>query len=1046
MKAFLKKIVAIIIVVTAFGAGARSEGADPPEAEDTLPPLEKKASLAPGTYTVKANLVLENEKHNFVAESLGLDWPKKNPSDFNPTRQGWVARNDSTYFWNPGEDKSLIDIPLTFDQGSPRITDFNELHIDYQDLFPKNPAHVSLDISLTGVKSDDRLNAASDAKGEKKLLKVGEKKLLKVDRKKLLKTIDALGISPTPWIIKNYLYVVKRLAGLPFDALWHYNQQGNDTFFQRRLHRDLDPVEALDLVFQPDAMPLKIHVQKRIIETGNRLFACNLRIGFGSRLKKTEIIPCSSLPLRVIKDQDKQVLQVEVGALVRDYHKQGKERVFLEEIIVHLPRRKAWEVAAHPLLEKIVFQEWDKLQKEEWLKSRAQKETIPEIILFSRIEELSGEKKRLVLNLQGLVDQIGKNTRVGNIALSIEPDDSERRSGVHLQRAEMVKLMGEERPLFLGMGERLSRRWGGPFLAHKNEDKKAEWVKVDSYLSLLGRGKEKSNNLISIDEGEIKTEDSFSSSRSTKGGLEIEGQGKWVEIDWSVHTRVGLEERFYFQIPEGAESILGMRVEPRYGGRSFPAVATFPNLPVEINAVEIDGIKIRLELDGKPFHLVLKEMALFQPVALTPAEALDILQPTDASLASTSIHGSGDVDLRSVHDDLIQYPIMRWNGREFFHPDNIPAVDLFANNHWANLGSFSIEHNSKIDPSYPSHPYLHVRRIIFEKSETPGILSRINTEFERNMGANVPSGLSQWTKLLFAAFFILVIQWLWKHEWWSKPEANEILAGWLSKAQTVLLSLYRQVLPLTTVINRLLGLAIAGLGLWAMQVFDNLGFRNPVLWVVVSFLLCVLWHELRGRSRESSPVVAFVCGRNGEIPYALHLTALFVIVWIIWQSGHRGVGQDISEVWLSLALLGYLYLPWLEPLLAWLWERHHRLWFAMTGGLYAVGLLMTVTRSENYYFTFGSIALALAWHSFMMFIRPRFEAEWPVLADKIYGGRGTLYVFGFALVFVGAVLAFLVNLDKVAEQFGVIGYYMLLIGLILEAGVFKKQNPEVTGI
>lgn len=997
---------------------------------------ERAITLGTGTYTVKANLVLAREKYAVASKFFGLAWPEKKTTGFDPALQGWVARDDATYFWAPGEIQNVIDIPLSFNPDLLSITDFDELHIDYQDLFPGNPAHLSLGIALSGVKEPAHDEISENGKGRESHLMVGGEMLVKIGQKKLLKAIDVLDISSTSWLMKDYLYVVKRMIGFPFDAFWHYNQQGVDTFFQRRLHKDLDFVETLDLVFQPDVMPLKINAHERIIEVGNRLFACNLRIGFGNRLKPEEIVPCSSLPLRVIKNLDRQILQVEVGALVRNYRERGKDIVFLNEIIIHLPRRKAPQVAEHPPLEKIVFQEWDRFQKEEWLKSKRQKETIPVITLFSKTEDLSGKSKRLILNLRGLARQVGKNPMVGRISLSIQPDDPEKRSGVHLNRAGIVKLMDDERPLFLGVGERLSRRWGGPFFESGDKDK-IEWVKVDAHLSLKNRGWEKARGSISVGNGEVEAGTS-SVWRSTSDGLEVEGQGKWMEIDWPVHVRAGEGTRFYLDVSEGVESVIGMRVEPRHGAQTLSAREAFPSVPVETGAGEIDKIKVRLELDGKPFHIVFKEMSLFRPVVLTPAEALDIPQPDETSLPPTSTDASTGAGMRSVHDNLSRYPVIQWNGLRFFYPNNVSAVDLLTNSHWGGLGFLSIESDSEISPSYLPHPYFHVRKVVFEKAGSAGgagISSIINMGSRQNMEPDPFFGLSRWTKFLFIIFAIMALRWAWRRAYQPRFGSIKTMGDWYSSMQTVLLCLYRQTLPLTMVINRLLGVMVLGFGFWAIQALDD---PNPVLWVVVSFLFCVLWHELRERSRsdELSAVLVFIRGRNEEVPYTLRFVALVVIGWVIWQASHRTIGQGVSGIWWPLAFLGCLYLPWLERSITWLWKRPHRLWFGMATGFYVAGLLTTVTRSENYCFTLGSVAVVFAWRSLMLFVQPKLEIKYPALAHRIYAGPGAPYIAGFILVLVGTTLAFLGNLEQVAEQFAVIGYYMLLTGLILEAGVF----------
>ncbi|MCH8313425.1 MAG: hypothetical protein IID17_10615 [Nitrospinae bacterium] len=75
-------------------------------------------------------------------------------------------------------------------------------------------------------------------------------------------------------------------------------------------------------------------------------------------------------------------------------------------------------------------------------------------------------------------------------------------------------------------------------------------------------------------------------------------------------------------------------------------------------------------------------------------------------------------------------------------------------------------------------------------------------------------------------------------------------------------------------------------------------------------------------------------------------------------------------------------------------------------------------------------------------MRPKLEQRWPSLSKKVYGGAGTYYIAGFLLTLVLTAFFLTIRLDPVAEQVAVVGYYMLLVGVILEARDFRKKNHE----
>lgn len=1238
--------------------------------------------FTPGNYTVKADLGLASEKRKATSKFSDLRWSETKNSIIDPGMGGWIVEGEN-YFWTPAKSEDAIDIPLVPDKSALRITDFEELHVDYQDLFLDNPSTLRMSMLLSGgeaVPGSDKSNKQKSrivllktdqenkvkTNVDEKRLSIKQEKRSKIikeellrdmevaqqiskedglreqEKKKQLKIVDTLDASSMSWVKKDYLYTAQRILGLPYDSFWHYNQSAVDTFVRRRFNLDLGSIEYVDLIFQSG-----MGIDPKTMKSGNNLFACNFRVGFGSITIPKEIWECYHLPKRSIEIDGRKGLRVKLGDRVRQSQAEGKANVVLEEVIFHLPRQDANQVVQHAPVEKIVLQEWDRFQKEQWSKTEKEervKKEVKEWIENVRIknalrdaqiksdisewiksvrtksaipfetQDLSYGQKRLILNLRGLADQIGKNATINNMSLFVQPNDSGKRSGIHLRRAGMVKLMDNDRPLFLSVGEALNRRWGGPFFPHVDKDEKIEWVNVDSYLPFENRGWEKTNGLISVGGGEIKGENPFSAWSSTGGGLEIEGQGKWLEVDWPVHVRTGAEERFYLGIPEGVESVVSMRMEPRHGGQALPAVKAFPNLPVKINTSEIYGIKIRLELDGKPFRIVLKEMALFQPVVLTPAEALDTPQlvweetplvPMDirspAGVGVQVVNGrltgtvsdsiswttkverkvrwiggisiqnegawprlcglqltlnfstqrverkicphvsdghayipagdlfrevdseerlqsitwkllSGDrledgrtspsidmlivldgVDLRSIREDLIKYPLIAGNEQKLFPTSlvDIPAEDFLAKNHWTNLGVlFTGEAPESQSFNFQKHPYLHIKRVVFEKLEvsvnapSSEVKHRPLPVIQPSRSFNVP----RWGKFLLFALAVAALRREWKKDrlssvvrWflsadrWLRQNGNvlAVAAGQnvltvfnktrtvVGKTQRFVLMLYRLVLSQAMMVNRFVVIIVSCLALLTMRSFDDLSVREPVLWILSLFLFCVLWHELRWRMYQnaapSTRVGVFFFGRKREVPWALRGVVVATVFWAIWRSLHGGnAGQIVSEMRFPLELLIYLYLPWMEWLVSGLWKllggllnpccrfwvwvavRNHRIWFVVALGFYAIGVFANLSRSENYFFTFGAMIAIVAWRSLMLFARSTLEKRWPF----VYAENESFYVAGLVLALVGVSLAFLVNLEQAAEQFATIGLYMLVMALIIKVRDMPSRSPE----
>jgi len=118
------------------------------------------------------------------------------------------------------------------------------------------------------------------------------------------------------------------------------------------------------------------------------------------------------------------------------------------------------------------------------------------------------------------------------------------------------------------------------------------------------------------------------------------------------------------------------------------------------------------------------------------------------------------------------------------------------------------------------------------------------------------------------------------------------------------------------------------------------------------------------------------------------------------------------------------------------------IWGGIALILYMVGLMTAVNLGENYYFTFGGIAVVIAWQSLVRCWKPSVESRWPALSEKVYGGAGAQYFSGFIVVLVGVSVILMFKLDPIAEQLAVIGYYMLVVGVVLEILALRKDKAN----
>ena len=80
-----------------------------------------------------------------------------------------------------------------------------------------------------------------------------------------------------------------------------------------------------------------------------------------------------------------------------------------------------------------------------------------------------------------------------------------------------------------------------------------------------------------------------------------------------------------------------------------------------------------------------------------------------------------------------------------------------------------------------------------------------------------------------------------------------------------------------------------------------------------------------------------------------------------------------------------------------------------------------------------------------MSIRAYLEARWLTVAQKVYGGAGTLYFTGALVGLVLTALLMTLKLEPLAEQVAIIVYYFLVAGTVLEILALRKQSRRGVG-
>ncbi len=85
----------------------------------------------------------------------------------------------------------------------------------------------------------------------------------------------------------------------------------------------------------------------------------------------------------------------------------------------------------------------------------------------------------------------------------------------------------------------------------------------------------------------------------------------------------------------------------------------------------------------------------------------------------------------------------------------------------------------------------------------------------------------------------------------------------------------------------------------------------------------------------------------------------------------------------------------------------------------------------------------LTWRALTEYLNPSIELHWPELSKKVYSGAGAKYFSGFIVVLVGVAVTLVLRLEPITEQLAVIGYYLLVVGMVLEILDLRKDKSNI---
>jgi hypothetical protein len=163
----------------------------------------------------------------------------------------------------------------------------------------------------------------------------------------------------------------------------------------------------------------------------------------------------------------------------------------------------------------------------------------------------------------------------------------------------------------------------------------------------------------------------------------------------------------------------------------------------------------------------------------------------------------------------------------------------------------------------------------------------------------------------------------------------------------------------------------------------------------------------------------------------------------VWSLGYYQF--SVEALWGLLPLMGAIYacFPALHQLGRQMLSNYRSYillsgWLIFTIALYSAGLLAIKVGNENYFFTFGALALVFAVRACILGIEPILRKISFVPAERIYFRTGSIYIFEAAIILIATAMMLSVGYKRIAEQMAIAVYYCLLIGAFQEVWVLCK--------
>ncbi|BEI40383.1 hypothetical protein PHIN9_03140 [Polynucleobacter sp. HIN9] len=452
-------------------------------------------------------------------------------------------------------------------------------------------------------------------------------------------------------------YHIKRLLNFSPDNSWHTTQDKKSVIFQRRLHVPANNIEKLDIDFLPD---LTInHINVRLIKE-NSLSTIILKFN------KPQLVALLNGKMRVTLNL-KEAPEIEnSNPWGENFNGLNKQNFYIGEISIFIDGDNETLQKSKPI-KNLIFYEKNNESQPSLL--------VPSIVQYNNLDN------RMLLNLHRFNKT--NNITIKNLELSLIPPPGKSSCSIHIKELTSVRAYSLLTPIYVDRIEDGSRRWKGPminllqppdvvnnpnviaylplstFALNNTQSNYAEydtsltyrinelnnaspfsWPIQQQDIDKITKKNNLSNPKIVYSHGsELKLDGTISNLSNDNNHLDIKGTSQNIEFLWPVNKHLHNESWFFFGLKEGSDYIENIYLTLFLLDGRIEQHQVTPNLPLKIlsNKKIISKISLNIQPKAGPYHLKLHEMVVFSPSKINYEQAFKTSMPTNIEINSTPI-------------------------------------------------------------------------------------------------------------------------------------------------------------------------------------------------------------------------------------------------------------------------------------------------------------------------------------------------------------------------------------------------------------------------